>query len=101
MKRVIVVGGSVSAFDALHDIREVSKLPIISSLGTPPPLFGAIPSSHPDIENRPHILSFDATKDNTTFANGSTPRGEEVDIILFATGYDFSFPFFSRPQKGA
>jgi hypothetical protein len=88
-----VVGGSVSAFDALHDIREVAKLPVISSLRTPSPLFGTIPFSHPDIENRPHITSFDSTTDKITFADGLTLKGEEVDIILFATGYDFSFPF--------
>lgn len=93
MQRVIVVGGSVSAFDALHDIREVSKLPIISSLRNPSPLFGTVPFSHPDIEKRSHITSFDSRTDTITFADGSTLKGEDIDIILFATGYDFSFPF--------
>ena len=94
-----MVGGSVSAFDALHDIREVSKLPITSSLRTRSPLFGTIPFSHPDIENRPQITSFDATTDSITFADGSTLRGKEVDIVLFATGYDFSFPFLPDLKK--
>lgn len=93
MQRVIVVGGSVSAFDALHDIREVSKLPIISSLRNPSPLFGTVPFSHPDIENKSHITSFDSTTDTITFADGSALDGKDIDIILFATGYDFSFPF--------
>ncbi|EED23467.1 dimethylaniline monooxygenase, putative [Talaromyces stipitatus ATCC 10500] len=92
-RRVIVVGGSISAFDALHDIREVAKLPVISSARDHSPLFGDIPFLHPHIENRPGITSFDTTTDKITFTDGSSVIGDEIDIILFATGYDFSLPF--------
>lgn len=88
-----MVGGSISAFDALHDIREVSKLPIISAARTHAPLYGTIPFLHPHIENRPHITSFDVATDKITFADGSFVNGDAIDIILFATGYDFSLPF--------
>ncbi|KAL4783710.1 putative dimethylaniline monooxygenase [Aspergillus varians] len=96
-KKVIVVGGSVSAFDALHDIRKVSQLPIISSLRKPSAVFGETPFNHCDIENHSQISSFDAETGAITFADGSVAH--DVDVILFATGYDFSFPFL--PQLGS
>ncbi|KAH8680723.1 thiol-specific monooxygenase [Xylariales sp. PMI_506] len=91
LKRVIVVGGSVSAFDALHDIRRVSKLPIISSLRNPSGVFGQTPFSHPHIDNRSEISAFDPETGRITFSDGSA--AEDVDAILFATGFEFSFPF--------
>ncbi|KAL2844794.1 putative dimethylaniline monooxygenase [Aspergillus pseudoustus] len=90
-KKIIVVGGSVSAFDALHDIRRVSKLPVISSLRKPSAIFGETPFRHADIENHSEISSFDAETGAITFADGSIVN--DVDAIVFATGYDFSFPF--------
>ncbi|KAJ5107615.1 dimethylaniline monooxygenase [Penicillium angulare] len=96
-KRVVVVGGSVSAFDSLHDIRRVAKSPVISSLRKPSSLFGEAPFTHPDIENRGQIAAFDAENDVIKFADGTSTNG--ADTILFATGYDFSFPFL--PTLGA
>ncbi|KPM37049.1 hypothetical protein AK830_g9520 [Neonectria ditissima] len=90
-KRVLVVGGSVSGFDALHDIRVASKLPIISSLRTASPTFGWSPFTHPDIDNRPPISSFDPETGRITFADETFVS--DVDVVMFATGYDFSFPF--------
>ncbi|PYI19607.1 putative dimethylaniline monooxygenase [Aspergillus violaceofuscus CBS 115571] len=90
-KRVIVVGGSVSAFDALRDIRRVSKLPIISSLRKHSPIFGETPFTHPEIENHSEISSFDSETGAIHFADGAIAH--DVDAIVFATGYDFSFPF--------
>ncbi|KAK7420961.1 hypothetical protein QQX98_002526 [Neonectria punicea] len=90
-KQVLVVGGSVSAFDALHDIRLVSKHPIISSLQNPEPTFGWAPFTHPDIDNRPPISAFDPQTGRITFTDNTFIS--DVDVVLFATGYDFSFPF--------
>ena len=90
-KRVVVVGGSVSAFDALHDIRQVAKLPVISSLRQPSAIFGWAPFQHPDIENRPSISSFDPTTGRITFSDNTFT--DDVDTVLFATGFEFSFPF--------
>ncbi|OKL56726.1 hypothetical protein UA08_07862 [Talaromyces atroroseus] len=90
-KRVIVVGGSVSAFDTLHDICRVSKLPVISALRHPSGIFGHTPFIHPDIDNRSEISEFDPETGRITFSDGSI--AEDVDAILFATGFEFSFPF--------
>lgn len=87
----MVVGGSISAFDALHDIRAVSKLPIISSLRIPSAVFSSAAFTHPDIDNRAQISAFDPETGRITLIDGSSV--EDVDVVLFATGYEFSFPF--------
>ncbi|KAF1847240.1 thiol-specific monooxygenase [Cucurbitaria berberidis CBS 394.84] len=99
-KRVIIVGGSVSALDALHDIRKASKLPIISSLRESSQVFGDAPFMHPDIMKRPSIAAFDPDTGRITFADGSYV--DDIDVVLFATGYEFSFPFLPqvKPRNG-
>ncbi|KAJ5722772.1 dimethylaniline monooxygenase, partial [Penicillium malachiteum] len=96
-KRVVGVGGSISAFDALHDIRKVAKTPVISALRRPSPIFGPSPFSHPDIDNRSEVSSFDTKTGRINFTDGSSV--DNIDIILFATGYDFSFPFLPKLQE--
>lgn len=85
-----MVGGSISAFDAVHDIRLVSKLPVISSLRKPNPLFTEAAFTHPGITVKPQIESF-SHSGRITFSDGSSV--DDVDVVLFATGYDFSVPF--------
>lgn len=84
------MGGSVSAFDALHEIRLVAQHPVISSLKEPLPAFGWKAFTHPHVTIKPPISRFhpDGTIE---FWDGSCV--ENVDVVLFATGYDFSFPF--------
>ncbi|KAF7555917.1 hypothetical protein G7Z17_g1794 [Cylindrodendrum hubeiense] len=99
-KRVVVVGGSISAFDALHDIRLVSKLPIISSLRSPSQTFTEAAFTHPDIVARPTISAFDPDTGRITFSDDTFV--DDVDVVVFATGYEFSFPFLPnvKPVNG-
>ncbi|KAJ3550208.1 hypothetical protein NM208_g97 [Fusarium decemcellulare] len=99
-KRVVVVGGSVSAFDALHDIRLMSKLPVHSSLRQPSAIFGWAPFTHPDIENHPSISSIDPDTGRITFSDDTFV--DDVDVVLFATGFAFNFPFLPnvKPVNG-
>ncbi|RAK94798.1 uncharacterized protein BO80DRAFT_370314, partial [Aspergillus ibericus CBS 121593] len=53
--------------------------------------FGTAPFAHPDIDNRSQIASLDAKTGQVHFTDGTSV--EQGDHILFATGYDFSFPF--------
>ncbi|KAL7627336.1 hypothetical protein AAE478_001528 [Parahypoxylon ruwenzoriense] len=92
-KKVIVVGGSVSAFDAIHEIRTVSKRPVISSIRQPLAEFGWSPFLHPHIQLRSAISRLDLDTKTIEFVDGSEVH--DVDIVYFATGYDFSFPFLS------
>jgi hypothetical protein len=66
-------------------------LPIISSLRKHSPIFGETPFTHPEIENHSEISYFDPETGAIHFADGSTAH--DVDAVVFATGYDFSFPF--------
>ncbi|KAI0007317.1 thiol-specific monooxygenase [Xylariaceae sp. FL0662B] len=99
-KRVIVVGGSVSAFDAIHEIRTVAKHPVISSLREPLPAFGWAPFTHPDILVWPPIARMDPGSRCIQFSDGTSVH--DVDCVFFATGYDFSFPFLPnvKVEKG-
>jgi hypothetical protein len=81
----------VSAFDALHDIRQVAKLPVISSLRRPSPAFGSAPFIQPDIDRHSEISRFDPQTRVVTFSDGSSIGN--VDVVLFATICDFNFPF--------
>lgn len=90
-----MVGGSVSAFDAIHEIRQVAQHPVISSLREPIAAFGWSAFTHPHITIKPQISKFH--RDGTIeFWDGSSVRN--IDIVLFATGYDFSFPFLPEPH---
>jgi hypothetical protein len=80
----------VSAFDALHEIRLVAQHPVICSLKEPLPAFGWSAFTHPHVVNKPPISRFHQDG-RIDFSDGSSEN--QVDIILFATGYDFSFPF--------
>ncbi|KAK1676888.1 thiol-specific monooxygenase [Colletotrichum godetiae] len=95
-KKVIIVGGSVSAFDALHDIRLVSQKPVIASLREPLAAFGWAPFTHPDIAIKPQLINFCPKSGHITFSDGSSVDG--VDAVVFATGYDFSFPFLPKQK---
>lgn len=86
----------MSAFDALHDIRLVSQKPVIASLKEPLAAFGWAPFTHPDIIVKPQITNFCPKSGLITFSDGST--ADEVDTVVFATGYDFSFPFLPKQK---
>ena len=84
------MGGSVSAFDALHEIRLVAQHPVISSLREPIPAFGWNAFTHPHVSIKSPISRFHPDG-RIDFFDGSSV--DHVDIVLFATGYDFNFPF--------
>ncbi|KIH88119.1 hypothetical protein SPBR_06553 [Sporothrix brasiliensis 5110] len=98
-KRVIVVGGSVSAFDALHAIRRVAQHPVVASLRQPLAAFGWPAFTHRHVDIRPPIVQFHADTGRIDFADGSSVQ--EVDVVLFATGYDFSFTFLAEAGGAA
>lgn len=64
---------------------------MISSLQKPLAAFGWAPFTHPHIDIRPPIKKFNTTTKSIEFLDGTSVH--DVDVVLFATGYDFSFPF--------
>ncbi|GME53094.1 Thiol-specific monooxygenase [Neofusicoccum parvum] len=90
-KRVLVIGGSISAIDAVHDIRAVAAKPIHAAIRNPLPAFGMAPFEHPHIAIRKPVALLDPASGRVYFDDGSAVDG--IDRVVFATGYDFSFPF--------
>ncbi|KAJ0272133.1 hypothetical protein CBS470a_012828 [Colletotrichum nupharicola] len=72
----------------------ISQTPVIASLREPLPAFGWAPFTHPGITIKPQITHFCHKTGRITFSDKSTV--DDVDIVLFATGYDFSFPFLPK-----
>ncbi|KAI1391001.1 FAD/NAD(P)-binding domain-containing protein [Hypoxylon trugodes] len=96
-KRIVVVGGSISAHEVVHEVLDVAQTPVYASLrGGPIPAFGWEPFLHPDIAIKKEIKKFDADTGRIHFADGSFL--DDVDYIFFGTGYTFSVPFITQVQ---
>ncbi|KAK6438810.1 monooxygenase [Oleoguttula sp. CCFEE 5521] len=87
-KRVIVVGNSASGTDIGAQIRTVCKAPLVASTRSISYLQAEAPSGQLD---KPAISEF-LVKDRTViFTDGSQEK--HVDMVLYCTGYLYSFPF--------
>jgi hypothetical protein len=95
---VIVVGASVSSSEIIHEILPYAQRPVIGSLrGEPLPAFGYVPWTHPHIEVKKGITKFDPDTGRIFFADGSYV--DNVDHIIFGTGYSFSLPYIPIVQE--
>lgn len=91
-KKVIVVGNSASGIDIASQIAKVSKHPLLNSTRSESPLSYEAEYK----ENVPQIEEFLPPDQGTRAVRFSDGRVEEnVDAILFCTGYYYSFPFLS------
>ncbi|OJD30793.1 thiol-specific monooxygenase [Diplodia corticola] len=90
-KRVVVVGGAISAIDILQDIKDAAQQPVYASLRQPVPSLGWVPFQHPHIATKKEITRFDPDSGAIHFADGTSLPS--VDAVVFATGYAFTLPF--------
>jgi thioredoxin reductase len=91
-KKVVVVGNSASGIDIGAQIGKVCKHPLLQSSRTENSFFS--PEGMSWKEDVPEIVEFlDPGKHNRTvrLANGRVEQ--DVDAVVFATGYFYSFPF--------
>ncbi|KAM5349393.1 hypothetical protein ACJ41O_005898 [Fusarium nematophilum] len=96
-KRVIVVGASVSSHEIVHEILDVAEAPVYASIrGEPIPAFGWEPFTHPRISIKPGISRLEPDTGRVHFTDGS--HLDNIDHIIFGTGYTFSFPFIPEVQ---
>lgn len=94
---MVVVGGSVSAHEIVHEILPVAQHPVYASIRGPPiAVFGLTPFEHPHIQITKQIASFDPQSGHITLADGSVLDG--VDYVIFGTSYNFSIPFLPHVQ---
>jgi cation diffusion facilitator CzcD-associated flavoprotein CzcO len=87
-KKVIVVGNAASGLDIASQISRVCKKPLLLSVHTPTP---ADNLEWADAEEVPVIEEFLVEERAVRFQDGRVER--DVDAILYATGYLFTFPF--------
>lgn len=92
-KKVVVVGASVSAMDAVRDLLHHAKTIISSRKSTSGPHihFGTVAFEHPEVEERGQIVKCEASTGTLHFEDGTSTS--DVDAVIFATGFSFSFPF--------
>ncbi|KAJ9157943.1 FAD/NAD(P)-binding domain-containing protein [Pleurostoma richardsiae] len=97
-KRVVIVGGSVSSHEVLHEVLPFAEQPVYASLrGDPIPAFGWTPFTHPHIVVKKEIVRFDAETGRIHFKDGS--HLDDVDHVIFGTGYTFSLPYLPHVQE--
>ncbi|KAK6193577.1 hypothetical protein LQW54_012326 [Pestalotiopsis sp. IQ-011] len=100
-KKVLVVGGSISSHEIVHEILEAAQAPVYAAIrGEPNTAFGWVPFEHPKIEiRRRQISRLDAATGRVHFADGTYL--DNLDHIVFGTGHTSSFPFRSHVQERA
>lgn len=98
-QKVIVVGASVSATDIARDLALAADIPVYSSVRGPHPVFGLKAFEHPNIVIKPTISRVESSLSSTehrklvTVFFSDDSKIEDVDHIIFGTGYVFSLPF--------
>ncbi|KAK6079446.1 thiol-specific monooxygenase [Seiridium cupressi] len=98
LSRVVVVGASVSSHEIIHEILEAAESPVYSAIrGEPIPAFGWEPFDHPKIVVKKEVTRLDAKTGTVHFADGR--HLENVDHVIFGTGYTFSYPFLPHIQE--
>ena len=98
-KRVLIIGNSASGFDVTDQVRKsgLASYPIYQSRRSRNPWDGDGP---PDgVAWKPVIEEY--TADGTiVFTDGTTLGKDEIDIIVYCTGYKISFPFWNTKANG-
>lgn len=96
-KKVVVVGNSASGMDIANQISQVSKHPLIISQRSVSWLSGSRSKSEEErITMKPQIAEFldpSVRPRALRFSDGHVE--ENIDCILFCTGYLYTFPFLS------
>jgi hypothetical protein len=95
---VIVVGASISSSEIIHEVLPYAQHPVIGALrGDPVPQLGLVPWTHPHIVIKKQITQFDPESGRIFFEDGSFM--DNVDHVIFGTGYTFSLPWIPEVQK--
>ncbi|PYI02684.1 FAD/NAD(P)-binding domain-containing protein [Aspergillus sclerotiicarbonarius CBS 121057] len=100
-KRVLVVGGNISAADLVTELHALVSGPLyLSQRGSNPALENAW--SLPNVQRKPTISRLEPTPSSNNNNNNSTVTAHftdgttlTLDRIIFATGYTASYPFLT------
>ncbi|OAA65772.1 Flavin monooxygenase-like protein [Niveomyces insectorum RCEF 264] len=95
-KRVLVVGGNVSASDFINDLHAVVKGPLEVAVRGRNPMLDAV-YRLPNVQTHSTVASIAVRDDDddatfvVAFDDGTTVN--DLDYVLFATGYRLQYPF--------
>lgn len=84
-RRVLIIGAGPSGVDITQEIAKVAGKVFWSNHLKPPKSF-----SEPNLIQKPDVSQF--TREGAIFADGSF---ESFDVIVYCTGYRYTFPFLS------
>lgn len=93
-KKVVVVGGNVSAADAVSDLYAVAKAPLEVSQRTHNEALDSA-WNLPNVQLQPGLKAIHATEKHISVEYADGSRTEGVDKIIFATGYRLNYPFLT------
>ncbi|KUI61482.1 Thiol-specific monooxygenase [Cytospora mali] len=95
--KVLTIGNSASGFDIFNELTQTARLPVYSSRRSKGPAEGDKPP--PGIRWKPVITRYylDGTIE---FEDGSILGPDDVDKIIYCTGYRPSFPFWNIKNNG-
>lgn len=101
-KRIVVVGASISGTDISFMLADFAETPLNSVVrGKYHPYFFDWAFQHPNILRRPpitHVTSNRETSERTVHFQDGT-KLENVDHIIFGTGYSWTLPFLPELAK--
>lgn len=92
---MLVIGNSASGHDVVNELTTTATLPVYQSRRSRSRWDGKTPP--PGIEWKPVISSFHADG-SILFADGT--RLDDVDKVIYCTGYKPSFPFWNAAANG-
>jgi cation diffusion facilitator CzcD-associated flavoprotein CzcO len=96
-QKVLTIGNSASGFDISNELTETAHFPVYSSRRHKSPFEGDTPP--PGVEWKPIITKYHG--DGTIeFEDGTTLGADDVDKVIYATGYRPSFPFWNERANG-
>ncbi|KAJ5087281.1 hypothetical protein N7456_010897 [Penicillium angulare] len=96
-QKVLIIGNSSSGQDLITAIPEEAAHPVYQSRRSPGRWDGDTPPS--GVEWKPVISRYDSSG-TIIFSDGSTLSENEVDKVIYCTGYKPSFPFWNVQQNG-
>ncbi|KAK8085881.1 hypothetical protein PG997_007152 [Apiospora hydei] len=97
-KKVLVIGNSASGHDITNEVATVARAPVYQSRrhknrwdGDAPPV---------GIAWKPVITEYRPENGQILFADGSCLDDDDVDTVIYCTGYRPSFPFWNAAANG-
>ncbi|KAH9827143.1 dimethylaniline monooxygenase (N-oxide forming) [Teratosphaeria destructans] len=97
-KKILVIGSSASGYDIGRDLVKTVQLPLYQSrrsrnrLEPPTPPEGFV--------WKPVITRYDADSGDIHFQDGSVLGGNQINHVIYCTGYLPSFPFWNNDANG-